>query len=342
MRLELNTRCFFSKKLSSAQRNHSTFERECLAVVCALEHFRVYLLARPVRLRTDHRALQWLFSTELMASARISGWLATFMEYPMQIEYVRGCENAIADALSRLDLISIDAEVPAGLARGVPSYACPVAQADRLDGRVDWIAQQSANPTIARVIHLLNVNARADADELEANPTLKLFAIAWPQLVVEDALLKHFNERAISTRIVVPAVLREEVFHALHEPAHYGYEATFRRIVQRFWWPHLRGCISACVKACEVCDRDRNSNPLPRAPLGHLPADQPFGTLYIDIVGGQGSLSLGPSPKSILKMIDGLTGWADAVPTADRVPLHALAQSTRSGSRVMACQSSCI
>ena len=40
----------------------------------------------------------------------------------MQIEYVRGCENAIADALSRLDSVSIDAEVPAELARGVPSY----------------------------------------------------------------------------------------------------------------------------------------------------------------------------------------------------------------------------
>ena len=158
------------------QRNYSTFERECLAVVCAFEHFRVYLLARPFRLRTDHRALQWLFSKEPKASARISGWLATLMEYPMQIEYVSGCENAIADALSRLDSISIDAEVPAELARGVPSYACPVADIDRLDARTDWIAQQNADPTIAREIHLLIANARADADELEANPALKAFA----------------------------------------------------------------------------------------------------------------------------------------------------------------------
>ena len=82
---------FFSKKLSSAQRNYFTFERECLAVVCALEHFRVYLLARSFRLRTDHRALQWLFSREPKASARISEWLAKFIEYPMKIEYVRGC-----------------------------------------------------------------------------------------------------------------------------------------------------------------------------------------------------------------------------------------------------------
>ena len=59
------------------------------------------------------------------------------MEYPMQIEYVRGCENAIADALSRPDSVSIDAEVPADLAKGVPSYACPVAEVDRLDVRID-------------------------------------------------------------------------------------------------------------------------------------------------------------------------------------------------------------
>ena len=76
--------------------------------------------------------------------------------------------------------------------------------------------------------------------------------------------------------------------------------------------------MSAFVRACEVCDRDRVANPSPRTPLGYLPADQPFAALYIDIVGGHGSLSLGASPKSILTMIDGLTGWAEAVPIADQ------------------------
>ena len=148
---------------------------------------------------------------------------------------------------------------------------------------------------------------------------MKPFADVWNQLVVEDALLKHCNERAISTHIVIPAALREEVFRALHKTAHHGYEATLRRIAKRFWWPHLRDDESAFVKACEICDRDQNANPSPGAPLGHLQADQPFCSLYIDIVGGQGSLSLGPSPKSILTMIDGVTGWAEAVPIADQI-----------------------
>ena len=201
------------------------------------------------------------------------------MEYTMQIEYLRGCENVLADALSRLNSVSIDAEVPAELARDVLSYACPVAEVDRLDARTDWIAHQSVDITIARVIHLLNANARADADELEANPALKAFADVWPQLVIENALLKHCNDRAVSTRIVIPVIFRKEVFRALHEPAHQGYEAPQRRIAQRFWWPRVRGDVSAFAKSCEVCDRDCNSNSIPRAPLGHLPADQPFSTL---------------------------------------------------------------
>ena len=226
---------FVSKKLSSAQKNYSIFERKCLAIVCALEHFSVCLLARPFRLFTDHCALQLLFSKKFKASARISGWLATLMKYVMQIEYVRGCENVIADALPRIDAVAIDAKVPAELARGVPSNACPAADADGLKASTDLAAQQRADTTISRVVQLLNVNAGPDADALDANSTLKSFVDAWSQVVVENALLKHCNELAIFTRSVVPAVLREEVVRALHEPAHHGYQATLRCIDQRVW-----------------------------------------------------------------------------------------------------------
>ena len=64
---------FFSKELSPAQRNYSTLERKCLAIICALEHFRVYLLGRLFRLSIDYRALAWLFSKDPKAFARISG-----------------------------------------------------------------------------------------------------------------------------------------------------------------------------------------------------------------------------------------------------------------------------
>ena len=229
--------------------------------MCALEHFSVYLLGRKFRLRTGHRALAWLFSKEQKASARISGWIATLIEYPIVIEYVRGAENKIADALSRLDSIAIDNEVPADLARGVPSFACPVAEVDRFEARIDWLAAQRADGTISFVADLLKRRARLEPADFELNPTLKPFADVWSQHVLEDELLKHCNERSVSTRIVVPAPLREEVFRALHEPTHHGFEATLRRIAQRFWWPRVRADVSAFVKSCGVRQR-QNSEPV--------------------------------------------------------------------------------
>ena len=130
----------FSKKLSPAQQNYSTIKRECLAIIYALEQFRVYLLGRKFRLRNDHCALAWIFSNEPKAFARISGWLATLIKYPIVIEYVCKLENSIADAFSRLDSVAVDNELPANLARGVPCFFCPPPmQDDRLEGRTDLL-----------------------------------------------------------------------------------------------------------------------------------------------------------------------------------------------------------
>ena len=81
---------YFSKKLTSVQKRYCTFEKECLGFVLGTEHFRVYLLARPFRLRTDHRALKWLYGHEPKASSKLAGWIATLQEYPIEIEYIRG------------------------------------------------------------------------------------------------------------------------------------------------------------------------------------------------------------------------------------------------------------
>ena len=51
---------FASKSLDSAQQNYSVMEKECLAVVCATEHFRTLLLGTEFELQTDHQALKYL------------------------------------------------------------------------------------------------------------------------------------------------------------------------------------------------------------------------------------------------------------------------------------------
>ena len=77
---------FCSKMLALPQQNYSTYERECLSVVAAARYFRVYLLGRPFVVRIDYRALTWLFSKEPKGSARVSGWVASLIKFPIVIE----------------------------------------------------------------------------------------------------------------------------------------------------------------------------------------------------------------------------------------------------------------
>ena len=164
---------FVSKKLLSPQQNYSTFERECLAIVAAVTHFRVYLLGWPFVLGTNNKALTRLFSKELKACARISSWIATLLEYPIDVEYIKGTENTIADVHSRLKGHAVDQIVPPELANGTISFACLASDADRIELRTHWLNEQRADPTIARVLRCLDAACKPDADEIELNPPLQ-------------------------------------------------------------------------------------------------------------------------------------------------------------------------
>ena len=51
---------YYSKKLDSAQRNYSVYDKELLAVISTLKHWKHFLFGREFVVKTDHQALKWL------------------------------------------------------------------------------------------------------------------------------------------------------------------------------------------------------------------------------------------------------------------------------------------
>lgn len=51
---------YFSRKLSAAEQKYQTTERQCLAVINAIEKFRPYIEGIKFTVITDHASLQWL------------------------------------------------------------------------------------------------------------------------------------------------------------------------------------------------------------------------------------------------------------------------------------------
>ena len=93
---------FMSKKLTGAESRYPVHEQELLAIITALTTWRHYLSGTsvPVRVRTDHKSLIH-FQTQPMLSGRQTRWLETLADYDYVIEYVKGEDNEVADALSR-------------------------------------------------------------------------------------------------------------------------------------------------------------------------------------------------------------------------------------------------
>lgn len=91
---------YLSRALNPAEKNYSTIERECLAVVWAVQKLKGYLEGYHFKVITDHRSLKWLQRME-KPTARLTRWILLLQPYDFEILYRKGQWNKVADALSR-------------------------------------------------------------------------------------------------------------------------------------------------------------------------------------------------------------------------------------------------
>ncbi|WVZ76979.1 LOW QUALITY PROTEIN: hypothetical protein U9M48_024887, partial [Paspalum notatum var. saurae] len=91
---------YLSKPLSPRNQSLSVYEKECMAILLAVEKWRSYLQHQKFVIKTDHRSLLYLtdqrVSTKLQHKAMVK-----LMDLNYTIQYKQGSSNAAADALSR-------------------------------------------------------------------------------------------------------------------------------------------------------------------------------------------------------------------------------------------------
>ena len=246
--------CCGSRSLSSAERNYSVIESECLGVVWAIKKCRTYLLGATFTVFCDHKPLEPIInglngkSLADIENPRLQRLLQKVAGYTFEVRHIEGVRNKIADALSRAPCFGPEGE------DDEEDVVCTAAVSTRLrsDPALDKLIQ-AANEDSEYQKALSAVLQLRDPKQLPMEHPARPLMSEWANLGVEcDLIVKD------GCRILVPASQRQEILRLLHM-SHSGIVKTRRAAAMSYWWPGLNAAIESMINNCEECQRLRPS-----------------------------------------------------------------------------------
>lgn len=233
------------KTLQPAEVRYSTFDR---AVYLALKHFRHFVEGRTFHVSTDHKPLTYALSARAdHHSPRQARQLDFIAQFTTDIRHVRGIDNAVADALSRIEANALLSSSPP-----VVDFVT-MAAAQRKDPELNQFLQ-SPETTSLQPLYMANSTIVCDISTQVARP-------------------------------YVPPAFCRNVFDSLHSLSHPGIRATQHLITSRYVWPNIKRDARKWAQSCLHCQRTKITRHNHTPPGGFSPPDARFDAVHIDLVG---------------------------------------------------------
>ena len=245
---------YMSKKLLPAEKNYPVHEKELLAIIVALKHWRhlVHGCECTVRVITDHKSITHL-QTQPKLSERQVRWMEFIQEFgnQLKIEHQQGKTNIVADALSR--------------------RADHEEENEKLPLEIYNISVISSN-----IINLIKENYEKDnmTREMIKQGRRQLRNRSDNSVTVKDGII-YYNK----TRLYVPKVesLITNIITNHHDnktSGHFGNMKTIDLIERNYYWPNLRQDVKLYIKTCLTCQQIKPSNKKKQGLLQPLPIPQ--------------------------------------------------------------------
>lgn len=241
--------CYLSRSLSKQERKYTVTEKECLAVLWAVEKLRPYIEGSHFTVITDHHSLVWLQNLK-DPTGRLARWAVRLQQYDFEIIHRRGKDHVVPDCLSR---------------------SVPV---------VDSVDEVASDKWYARMKKSVEKNSEKFSDwRIQGDKLFKYTRVSFPPLAEDSDYWK----------LVVPKEDRKETIRANHdEPTsgHAGIRRTYDRLKQNFYWPKMLCDVKAYVKRCKVC---QSVKPELKRPAGVMETRRevtaPWQLIAVDLIG---------------------------------------------------------
>ena len=297
---KLHPIAYYSRKLSQTEINYDVTEKESLAVVASLKHFRHIILGHKLVVFTDHQAIQDIFKNPQQSGKR-ARWYILANDYDCEFRYIKGSKNVVADSLSRN--IACVNEFPS----------------------VDMIKfYQDTDPILGEIKKYLKSREKEIPLDLEQPE----FSIPLKELKLsEDILIRvALHQQAdmpdrVSTQIVIPKILVKVILRSVHdERAHPGRDETLRQLRLKYFWSSMRQDVKAYISKCHNCAIYKGHTKSPH-PIGLYPIpQQPFSRIHLDLLTNLTESSSGY--KHILVIVDSLTRFVELYPLKTKTAIE--------------------
>ena len=300
---------FFSRKLTAPQKNYTVTEKELLAIVEGLKHFKNIIYGYPVKVFSDHKNL--VHAATVSESQRVMRWRMILEEYGPEIVHIKGEENTSADALSRL-----------------PKKAEDVQPNKKV--KHEMFAQEVGKDA-AFPLEYASI-AEETKKELQASVELKD--------LLKDSKSGYYNYDLEGHKVImykkciyIPKSLRGRLIRWYHHfLCHPGGRRLSKTISQVYHWSGLQYQCEQYCKKCSICQKNKKR----KVKYGHVPPKEvgtlvPWDTVHVDLIGPytkevyQQQPGLDKPKKVDLELtamtfIDPATGWFEVaeVPSIDK------------------------
>ncbi|CAF0979309.1 unnamed protein product, partial [Brachionus calyciflorus] len=218
----------WSRQLIKSEKNYSATEKEALAFVVAMEHFRVYLYGSDVLVCTNHQPLKWMMNVK-DPQPRVARWIVRLSEYSFRIEYRPGKLNGNADSLSRWPIENDEKVHEKNLEADFNVIIFTDCQTD----------QKNGDKNIAQLIEWKNLSdSRPDVKGLTGE--LRTLWLQWNRLTLINGVLYRswkIDGDTVRYQYVVSIDKRSVILKQMHDSefeGHFGCVGTTGKIESKY------------------------------------------------------------------------------------------------------------
>jgi hypothetical protein len=318
---------YWSKKLNAAQRNYTVGEKELLSIVEVLKEFKTMLYGCPdLHVYTDH--LNNVPTSDMTTqSKRVIRWNLFLEDFGVQLHYIKGEDNPLADALSRLDF---DEEInpTVGAARPAQDSQSSMALDD-----VDLLDCFVNLPPAEETPFVLDYRTILEAQLRDAR--LKLLREKHPDRFVDKTLGHDLDlccyidkDKNKPWRVYLPDELLQPAVKWYHQTlGHLGQRRLEDTMSVHLYNTKLRDVIEQIVAPCPACQLNKS----PTRGYGETAPREvsatPWREVHVDLI-GPWTLNLhGYDEQFIaLTMIDPVTHLTELVRLENKTSDHVALQ----------------